>query len=53
MKGSQLKHGQVLVEAVEMWLSEKIPPSWQEEGDLQKVWEPVVLRPERSHQCQV
>ena len=35
-------------------LFEQIPPSWQEEGNLhqklQKVREPRVLRPERSHQ---
>ena len=42
---------------MEVGLSEKIPPLWQEEGDLQKqlqkVREPVVLRPEGSHQRQL
>ena len=42
---------------MEMWLFEKIPPSWQEEGNLQqqlqRVREPGVLRPERSHQGQL
>ena len=39
---------------MEVGLFEQIPPSWQEEGNhyqkLQKVWEPRVLRPKRSHQ---
>ena len=42
---------------MEMGLSEKIPPSWQEEGNLQqqlqKVREPGALRPEWSHQSQL
>ena len=42
---------------MEMRLSEKIPPSWQEEGNLhqklQKVWKPGVLRPKRSYQSQL
>ena len=54
MISSQLKHGEVLVVMTEVGLSEKIPPSWQEEGDLhqqlQKIREPGVLSLKRSHQ---
>ena len=42
---------------MEMGLFEKIPPSWQEGGNLhqklQKVWEPRMLWPERGDQRQL
>ena len=45
------------MKVMEVGLFEKIPPSWQEGGNLhhklQKVREPWVLWPKRSHQCQL
>ena len=39
---------------MEVGLFEKIPPLWQEEGNLhQKAWEPRVLRPKRNHQSEL
>ena len=51
---SQLKHGEVLVETMEMRLSEKILPQWKDHRNLhqklQKIRKPRVLRPERCYQ---